>query len=185
MGDSPHGDHGVPVLHQVAHLVLSRDVGGGEHPRHPGQGPGLLGVDGPDNGPGVGGADCGGVEHTLHVDIVRVEALAPDLLRRVHPVDPCPQGPGAFLLRQPPLAEDGRRQAHALDDLHISGTPADVGPQGGLDLVRCGVRVPVQQTLGGHDHAGDAEAALDRPRLPEAVGVGLFLKFAEPLHSED
>ena len=185
VGGAAHGDHGVPVLHQVAHLVLSRDVGGGEHPRHPGQGLGLLGVDGPDNGPGVGGADRRGVEHAVHVDVVGVEALAPDLLRRVYPVDPGPQGPGAGLLRQSALAEDGRRQAYARNDLHIAGAAADVGAQGAADLPLRGVRILVQQALGGHHHPRDAEAALDRPRLPKAAGVGLLFKFAEPLHGEE
>ena len=187
VGDAAHGDHGVPVLHQVAHLVLSGDVRGGEHAHHTRKGLGLLGVDGLHQGAGMGGTDGGGADHALHIYVVGIDTGTLDLLRHVDAVDPAAQlpGPALLLIGDASLPEDLGRQAHALDDLHVSGTPADVGPQGEPDLLHRGVRVAVQQALGRHDHAGDAEAALDGPRLAEAVGVGLLLKIAEALHGED
>lgn len=52
VGHASHGNHGIPVLGDVANLILAGDILGGKHPHHPGHGPGLVGVDRPDNGPG-------------------------------------------------------------------------------------------------------------------------------------
>ena len=187
VGGAAHGDHGVPVLHQMAHLVLPGDICGGEHAHHPRKGLGLLRADGLHQGPGMGGADGGGADHALHIYIVGINPGALDLLRHVDAVDPAAQlpGPALLLIGDASLPEDLGRQAHALDDLHVSGTPADVGPQGEPDLLHSGVRADVQQALGRHDHAGDAEAALNGPRFAEAIGVGLLLKIAEALHGEN
>ena len=184
VGHAAHGNHGIPVLHQMAHLVLPRDVLRSEHGGYAGQGQRLLPVDGLDNGAGMGGADGGGVEHPIHGYIVRIEARPLDLLRHVHPVDPCPHLPGARILRQASGAEDRRRPAHALDNLHIPRTAADIVAQGVPDLCLRGIRVLVQQGLGGHDHTGDAKAALHCPRLTEGVGVGRPLELPQALHGQ-
>ena len=183
VGHASYSNHGVPVLHQMTHLVLPGNVGGGEYPA--GEGFGFLCADGLDDGPGMGGADGRGVKHAFHVHIVGINAGALDLFRHINAVDPAAQCPRTFFLRNVALPEKLRRQTYTLYDLHIPGAPADVGFQGGFDLVCGGIRVMIQQALGGHDHAGNAEAALDRSRLAEAVGVGFLFKVAEALYGDD
>ena len=185
VGDVPHGDHGVPILHQMAHLVLARDVCGGEDPHHAGQGPCLLRVDGQHPGPGILGPDGAAVDHAVQIDVVGVDAGAGDLFLHVHPGDPGAQGPVLRRRGHLALAEELRRQQYRVDDLHIAGAPADVVADGVGRLLPGGGRIRVQQPLGAHHHAGDAEAALDRPRHAEGVGVDLLFKVRQALHGDD
>ena len=185
VGDVPHGDHGVPVLHQVAHLVLPRDVIGGQHADHAGQSPGLLRVDGQHPGPGILGPDGTAVDHAVQIDVIGIDAGAGDLLLHIHPGNPLAQGPVGGGRRHLALAEQLRRQQNAVDDLHIPGAAADVVADGVGRLLPGGIRIRVQQSLGAHHHAGDAEAALDRPRHAEGVGVDLLFKVRQTLHSDD
>ncbi len=48
-----------------------------------------------------------------------------------------------------------------MDDLRISGAPAQIALQGLRDLPARGLQRPVEQGLGGHEHPGRAVAALD------------------------
>ena len=67
-------------------------------------------------------------------------------------------------------------QLNAVDDLAVAGAAAKVAPDGGANLLLRGVGVLVQQRLARHDHAGGAEAALDRAADPEGVHEGFLLK---------
>jgi len=93
VGHTAHRNHGIPIFYQVAHLILAGDIRRREHARHARQGQGLAGVNGPDNRPRVGGADSGGVEHSLHIHVVGIQPRPLDLLCRIHPVDLGPQLP--------------------------------------------------------------------------------------------
>ena len=185
VGDVPHGDHGVPVLHQMAHLVLPGDVVRRKDAHHAGQGPGLLRVDGQHPGPGILGPDGAAVDHAVQIDVVGIDAGAGDLLLHVHPGHPLAQGPVGGERRHLALAEQLCRQQDAVDDLHIPGAAADVVADGVGRLLPGGIWIRVQQSLGAHHHAGDAEAALDRPRHAEGVGVDLLFKIAQSLHRDD
>ncbi len=185
VGDIPHGNHGVPVLHQVAHLVFAGDVGGSVDPHHPRQGQGLFCMDGQHPGPGVLGADGAGVNHTLYVHVVRIGACACDLLLYIHPGHPGSQGPVLGGLRHLSGAEDLRCQQDAVDNLHIAGAAADIVPDGKGGLLPGRGGVLIQQPLGGHHHPRDAEAALDGPGHAEGVGIGLLLEIRQALHGDD
>ncbi len=108
------------------------------------------------------------------------------LLLHVQPVDPAAHLPvvGGGL-RQLPLPENLSRQQDAVDDLHIAGAAADVVADGEGRLLPGGIGIHVQQPLGGDHHAGDAEAALDGPRLAEGEGVDLLFPIGQALHRED
>jgi hypothetical protein len=66
-------------------------------------------------------------------------------------------------------AQEPAGQLHGVDDLHVAGAAAEVAAQRALDLVPSGVRVRGQELLGGHDHPGDAEAALHGARQHERL----------------
>ena len=185
VGHAAHGDHGVPVLFKVSHLVLPGNVCCGEHAHHARQGFGLLGVDGVDDGAGIGRADGGGIDHAVQIDVVGVLAVAQDLFPHVQPVDGLAQRPVGIQGRDFALALELCGQTHGLDDLHIAGAAADVVLDGGGALFLGGIVVDIQKRLGAHDHARDAEAALHRARRAEGVGIELLFKVGKPLHGED
>ena len=185
MGNTAHGDHGVPVLHQVPHLDVPRDVRRREDPHDARQGQGLLGMDGQHPGPGIGAADGAGVDHAVEIDVIGVDAGAPHLLLRVDPGDPAAHGPVPRPLRQLSGPEDLRRQQNGVDDLHIARAAADIGTDGEGRLLPAGGGVHVQQALGRHHHAWGAEAALNGPGLAEGVGIDLLLPVRETLHRDD
>ena len=65
VGDLAHGDHGVPVLGEVAHLHLTGDVRGGIDPHHA-EGKTILNVEGLSQpGPGVLAAHGAGIDHAV------------------------------------------------------------------------------------------------------------------------
>ena len=185
MGDIPHGDHGVPVFHQMAHLVLPGYVLRRKDPHHTGQGPGLLRVDGQHPGPGVLGPDGAAVDHAVQIDVVGIDASAGDLLLHVHPGHPLPQGPISGSRRHLALAEQLGGQQNRINDLHIAGAAADIVSDGVGRLLPGGIGIHIQQSLGAHHHTGDAEAALNRPRHAEGVGIDLLFKIGQPLHRDD
>ena len=185
VGDIPHSDHGVPVLHQVAHLVLPGDVSGGIDTHHAGQGLGLLRMDGQHPGPGIGAADGGAVDHAVQINIVGIGAGAGDLLPHIHPGHPRAQRPVLGRLRHRAGAEHLRRQQNGVNDLHIPGTAADIAADGKGRLLPGGVQIFVQQPLGTHDHARDAKAALNGSGGAEGVCIDISFKVRQALHRDD
>ena len=185
VGDIPLGDHGVPVLFQVAHLVAAGNVGGGEYPHHAGKRLGLLGVDGQHSGPRIFAADGGAIDHAVQIDVIGIDAGAGDLFPYVHPGHPRAQRPVPGDLRHLSLAEQLRRQQDTVDDLHIAGAAADIVADGKGRLLPAGGGIHVQQALSAHDHARDAEAALHRPGHAEGVCIDVPLKVRQALHSDD
>ena len=184
--DLAHADHGGLVLFQMAHVDLAGDVLLGQNAHHAGQGLRLAGVDGQDPGPGVLAAHCAAVAHPVHIHIIRILAIAQDLFLHVQPVDAAAHFPVVGRgRRQLPLPEDLTGQQDTVNDLHIAGAAADVVADGEGSLLTGGIGISVQQGLGGDDHAGDAEAALDGARLAEGEGVNLLFPVGKALHRED
>ena len=58
-------------------------------------------------------------------------------------------------------ADEAAGQLDRVDDLHVAGAAAQVASQRPLHLCPRGIRVGGEELLGRHDHARDAEAALD------------------------
>ena len=181
-----HADQGGLVLLQMAYVHLAGNILLRGHADHAGQRLGFAGVDGENAGAGILAADRAAIAHTVHIDIIRVLAIALHLLGHVQSVDaaahlPVFGGWGGQLA----LAEYLSRQQDAVDDLHVAGAAADIVADGEGGLLAGGIGVHVQQPLGGDDHAGDAEAALYRAGLAEGEGVDLLFPVAEPLYRED
>ncbi len=181
-----HADEGRLILLDMAHIHLAGDVLLGSHADHAGQCLRLGGINGQNAGAGILAAHRAAVAHAVHIHIVGVLAIALYLLGHIQTVNAAAHLPvigGCF--GKLSLPEDLRRQQDAVDDLHIAGAAADVVADGEGGLLAGGGGVCVQQSLGGDDHAGDAEAALHGAGLAEGEGVYLLFPVAEPLHSEN
>ena len=172
----------------MAHLVVGH-VLSGEDSQHAGQLQGLGGVNVQHLCSGILGADGGGVNHTLHLDVVAVGAAAQHLAPHVgaegpvtHAINVALLQLGVDLLFSP---EDGGGEGNTLNDLLVAGAPADVAPDGLLDVGLGGIGVLVDEGLARHHHAGDTEAALDGAHLAEGVHKGLLLNLGQALYGED
>ena len=149
MCNLPHGDHSVPILHQVAHLHLTRDIVGGIHAHHTRQGLGLLLMDGQHTGPGIFTAHGAAVNHTVQVNIIRIFTCAQDLLSGIdarhslaHPCAILFQGKFSA------IAEKLRRQQNGINNFFIARAAADIVPDGKCHLLPGRGRVHIQQRLG-------------------------------------
>ena len=82
--------------------------------------------------------------------------------------------------------EEPAGQLDGFDDPDIAGASAEVSSKRMLDFFRTGIRIQVEQRLGGQDHPGGAEPALDRSGEHEGfldqVGV---VGCAQPLDRDD
>ena len=66
----------------------------------------------------------------------------------------------AYVNRCDLAAHEAPSQFDGIDDLYVASAAAQIVPQCALDLLGRRVGVHIQEGLGGHDHTGDAEAAL-------------------------
>src|SRR5436190_595662 len=57
---------------------------------------------------------------------------------------------------------DAGRALHGVDDVRIRAAAAEIAGDGVLDFFAGGLGIAVEERLAGHDHAGRAEAALER-----------------------
>ena len=187
-GDVALGDHDVPVLLDVADLVV-RHVLRRQHRQHARQRLGLGGVDIQYPGSGVLGAHRAPVDHALHLDIVAVLAVSEDLRAHVGTEGALADAELVALFEHRVYlriaAENGGGESDALNYLLITCAAADVAAERDLDLLLSRVRDLVNEGLAGHDHAGDAETALDRADLAESVDEGLLLVVRQALYGGD
>ena len=143
-------------------------------------------VDGQDAGTGILGANDACVSEVLGVDVVGVLAVAQDLFSNVQTMDavadmPVLGGGTGDLAGSHDLA----CQLDSCDDLDIAGATAVVVAQSVLDLVLGRIGILVQQGLGAHDHAGDAEAALNSACLTVSIGEDVLLPLGQAFDSDD
>ena len=186
MRDLAHGDHGVPVLHEMADLHLAGNVLRGVNADDPGQRLGLFLVDGQHSGTGVLAAHGAAVEHAVEINIVRIFTGAEDFLLCVNAGHGLAHTGAALLLRDLPAAAEGlRRQQDGVNDLFITCAAADIVADGKGRLLTGRLRIHVQQRLSGNDHAGDAEAALHGAGLAEGPSVDLLFPVAQTLNGDD
>src|SRR3974377_2248325 len=98
----------------------------------------------------------------------------PSMIGRVRSVSLHAMVMGRFTSTPPRLssaaASLGLRQAfHRINDLHVARAPADIGHQRLLDLRARWHGLLVEVSLGEHDYAGCAKAALDGTVLHESL----------------
>ena len=181
-GAAPGADEHGPVLVDEPDHRVAGHVGRGEHPHHAGGGGGPAGVDGDHVGPGVVGQADRSVQQARDLHVVDEELVAQGEFAGLVAGRPGPDAPDGLQRRPGQPVGPGGQHLHRVEDLEVAGAAAQVGPQvaGGLLPGEVGA-VPVDQGLGPHDDAGDAEPALHRPGRPEGGGEALPLVAREPL----
>ena len=142
-------------------------------------------MDGQHPGPGVGGAHGAGMDHAGQVQVVGIFPIAQHLFPHIQPVYPGAHLPFLRGLGDPAFPQNLGGQLHRVHDFHIAGAAADVIAQGVGDLLPGRAGVLVQQGLGAHDHARDAETALHGPCLAKGIGVRVLFKVRKAFHRQD
>ena len=187
VGQFAHGNQGVLVVLQVTDHVLAGDVSCGDALDNALQGLSLGGVDGENAGTGILGANNTCVGGVLGVDVVGVLAEAQDLFFNVQTMDAVTDMPvsGGSAGDNAAFSEDLGSQLDSGNDLHITGAAAVVITQGVLDLIIGRIEILVQQSLGTHDHAGDAEAALNSTSFAVSIGVQFLLLGSQTFNGDN
>src|SRR5262249_13237677 len=73
-----------------------------------------------------------------------------------------------------------------VDDVHVARAPAEVARDAPADLVLAGLRVLLEESVAGHEHARRAVSALETVLGHEAFLEGMKLAvLLEPLHRHD
>src|SRR4029077_17969674 len=86
----------------------------------------------------------------------------------------------------PSLGHLLRRVLDRLDDVVVAGAATEVAFEAVANLGLAGALVPLEELVGGHDHARGAEAALEAMLLPEALLDRVELPIlGEPLDRHD
>ena len=180
------GNERVLVVLDVADLVFTRNVLGGQDGDNAGQSLRLCGVDAEHPRTRVFAADGGGAAHAVEIPVIGVFAVALHLFRHVQTVDAGAELPVRLRgLRHKAELFVFRRQTHGCEDLHIARAAAVIVAQCVFDVGLGRVGVPVEQRLGTQHHARNAEAALDGAGLAVAEGVKLLFPVAQTLDRED
>ncbi|MPN36540.1 hypothetical protein SDC9_184049 [bioreactor metagenome] len=125
------------------------------------------------------------MEHPFHINIIRIFTITQHLFPYIQPVHPAAHFPIFRRFGYFAGAENFRRHLHGADDLYITRAAADVVPQRMGDFLLRGGGVLIQQRLGAHNHARDAEAALHGSGLAKSISVGFLLKIREALHRKN
>ena len=180
------------VVHEHAEVVDARHVGTGDDALDARHGLGFRRVDRDDAGVRVRAAQHGHVQHVRHHHVAGIFERARHLARRIEPphVGADEGAVGRFV-----LGERARRSAAVIDvagqfdrveNLLVAGAAADVAAEALLDLLAVRERIGAQRGGGGHDHAGDAVAALAGARLVERLlQHGQLARFAQAFHGLD
>ncbi len=168
------------ALTELLHLVLgAREVLRRDYGEHAGVLLGFAGVDGEDARVSVRAAKDAAVNQARQMDVGAVLGAASYLL---HAVRADRSGTDDFVLRLFDgghglfrLLEFARGALDGTDDLVISGTAAEVAGEPEADSVFVGIGLAVEQSLGGHDEAWRADAALERGFFEEGLLEGVEL----------
>ena len=185
MGDLSHRDHTVPVLFQMSHLHVSRDIFCGKHRDYSGKRFGFLCVYSFYKGSRIPGADSASVDHTLHFHIVRIFAVSQHFFPYIHSGNPLSQLPLILFFRRKPFPFIFCRQKDPVNNLLIAGTPADVVLYGIGRLRPGGIRILVYQAFGADHHARNTEAALHGSRFSEGPDKDLLFLLRKSFNGQD
>ena len=155
------------IGYQVFDPIGPPDVLGRHDPHDPGQGQGRAGFDGDDSGMMMGTANGGQMQGLLQRQVGGELGCSagPQIGGRPGQGNPdqTPRQIGAKDLRRGLLPQEAAGQLHGFDNLPVAGAAAEIAAQGLFDGLLRRVRIAVQQGLGGHDHPGGTETALDGP----------------------
>ena len=178
-------NHHWPVGVDDSYPTSPGDVCRRQHPVDSVDRLGRRGVDPDHVSPGVVGQPQCRVKEIVRKQVVDVVAVAEGQLVGLHlghaGADP------ALGQRHRHLA--GGQGLHGVEDLHVAGAPAQVGPHMAGRVVPPKHLAPVgrlvQQRLGPHEDARDAKAALQRAVGSKCLGIPDALVVREALHRGD
>ncbi len=147
-------------------------------------------IDAADDSVGVRTADDGQLQRARHPDVGAEGGRAAGLGHGRRPRMRHAKGrrvvAGQQVRRGELAAQEAAGQLDRVDDLDVAGATAEVAAERALHLGAGGVRVGLEQLGGGHDHAGDAEAALHGPGQHERLlDEARPVRRAEPLDRGD
>ena len=132
-------------------------------------------------------ADRRSVDHSIHLDIIRVFAITQDFRSYVDAeASPADTGMTACLDIRIDLliAPQNRcREHNTLNNFLVACASAYVAPDCGLDIILGRIGICIKQSFGGHDHTRRTETALDSSLDAEPVDKGFLLKIAEAFDS--
>ena len=186
VGQLTHAHQSGLVLLDMAHVHLTGNILGCSHSHHTGQLLRLRGVNGQNAGAGILAAYRAAVAHAIHIYVIRILAIALYLFRHVQTMDTAAHLPVVSTGRRNlALTENLRCQQNSVNDLYITGAAADVVANGKRRFFTGGIRIHVQQPLGGDHHAGDTEAALYRAGLTKGEGIDLLFPIRQAFHRQD
>ena len=175
----PDRNHGIPVLLQVAHLYLPRNVLCGIDSDHAFQRLSLLRVDRQYFCPGIFGTHCAAVDHAVKIDIVRIFSGSQHLFSGIDPLDCIAYQCNAAVVRHREIfPEYSGAEKDSVDNLLIPCAPADVIADRGYHFQAGRIRVDINQAFCAHDHAGNTEAALNGAGRGKSISIHFFFSFA-------
>ena len=172
----------------MADLDGPRDVIGRQDADDTGQGLGLFRMNGLDDSPRIGAADGTAITHTGQIDSIQVIRIFSDTQDFGLDVDALAGAADAAI-----AAADGnglvrtqhiRNHSDGVDNFLIARTAADIVADGGGDFQPRRRRVGVDEGLAAHDHAGDAEAALDGAGFAKGVDKDILFPLGQAFDSQ-
>ena len=182
------GDERIPIGLQMADFDGPGDIVCRQDADDTGQGLGLFRMDGLDDSPRISAADGTAVTHAGQVDGVQIICISADAQDFGLDVDALAGSADAAV-----AAADGKRLVRAqqicchsdgVDDFLITRTTADIIADGRGDFQPRRRRVGVDEGLAAHDHAGDAEAALDGAGFAKGVDEDVFFPLGQPFDGQ-
>ena len=180
------GDERILVVLEMTDLVFPGNIRRRDDADDAGQRRGLRRVDGEDARARILAAHGGAVAHVGQIPVVGVFAVAEDLFLDIDTVDAGAKLPVVLRrLRNDAFTAAFGRKAHSVDNLDVAGAAAVIVAQRIADLVVRRVGILIEQRLGAHHHARDAEAALDGSGLAVGVGVELLFLVRQTLDGDD
>ena len=181
VGEFACGNEDGPVLLKMAVSVI-RNILRRDHPHAPRILFSFALVDGKDPGPGICGPYGLCMAHSLQRDVIGVDSFSQCLC---HGID---AGKGGTEGSIPALEYDFTACPEVVgchEDcilyLHISGTAADVAPDGLLHFFPGGSGIDIEKGLRAHYHARNAEAALHCSACCKAVRIDQAFTLTESL----
>ena len=110
MCDLPHRDHGVPILHEMAHLHLAGNILSGINSNYTGQRLGFFFVNGQHSCPGIFAAHSTAVDHAIQTDVIGILACTQHLFPGIDARHCLAHTGAVFLLRNLPTAAEYLRR---------------------------------------------------------------------------
>ena len=183
-----HRDERIPIGLQVADFDGTRDVIGRQDTDDTGQGLGLFRMDGLDDSPRIGAADGTAITHAGQVDGIQVIRILADTQDLGFDVDALARIADTAVAAADrdclACAQQVRCHGDGVDDFLIARTAADIVADGGGDFQPRRRRVGVDEGLAAHDHAGDAEAALDGAGFAKSIDEDILFPLGQAFDSQ-